>query len=64
VFAEAQQPRTLEKELLRELDLPLNLEGNSQHPFRETLSNIRTEHRFLARSSSTIPARERFRSTP
>ncbi|MFY0526963.1 GIY-YIG nuclease family protein [Archangium gephyra] len=64
VFVEAEQPRTSEKELFRELNLPLNLEGNSQHPFHETLSNLRTEHRLLARSSSPLPARERTRSAP
>ncbi|HEX8820937.1 MAG TPA: hypothetical protein VF794_13500, partial [Archangium sp.] len=41
VFIEHPRPRELEEELIRELDLPLNLESNDQHPFHETLSKLR-----------------------
>lgn len=37
------RPWEVEEELIRRLDLPLNLEGNGPHPFRPQLSRIRSE---------------------
>jgi hypothetical protein len=36
-----EQPWELEDQLIISVDLPLNLEGNSRHPFHATLSQAR-----------------------
>lgn len=43
------RPWELEGELIRKLALPLNLQDNDQHPFAETLSDLRREHFAKAR---------------
>ena len=44
-----EHPWELEDELIRELDLPLNLEGNQRNPFHATLTRIRARHLAEAR---------------
>jgi len=45
----------LEEQLLGITDLPLNLEGNNQHPFRTTLNVVRADARAHARSLPHLP---------
>ena len=42
VWKEMEKPWLLEEELLKELSIPLNLQGNEQHPFHPELSRIRS----------------------
>jgi hypothetical protein len=43
------QPELIERAMIQELDLPLNLADNAHHPFRAQLSSIRGEARAAAR---------------
>ena len=45
---EHSEPWGIEEELIRELALPLNLQGND-HPFRSLLTELRTEAKARAR---------------
>jgi hypothetical protein len=49
-WTETPQPWLLEVKLLRELVLPLNLDGNRHHPFRERLSTLRAAAKARARA--------------
>jgi hypothetical protein len=52
-----EEPWLEEKELIRTISLPLNLEGNPAHPFYAQLSRIRALAREAARAKSiVIPA--------
>ena len=53
-WTETPQPWLLEVKLLRELALPLNLDGNRHHPFRERLSVLRAAARARARARPVI----------
>ena len=44
------EPWIVEDALIEALDLPLNLQGNSRHPFHSELSKLRQEARRAARS--------------
>ena len=46
---EHDQPWVLEEELLTRLSLPLNLQGNSHHPFSTQLTGLRQEAKRAAR---------------
>ena len=48
-WAETPEPWLWEERALRELDLPLNLQGNDAHPFRATLAAARASARAEAR---------------
>jgi hypothetical protein len=50
-----QRPWELEDALLKTLDLPLNLQGNDQHPFRHHLRSIRAAARDRARALPVWP---------
>jgi hypothetical protein len=50
VFIECSQPWVMEEDLIRRLNLPLNLAGNQHHSFHQELTTIRREHKTLARS--------------
>jgi GIY-YIG catalytic domain len=54
-WVETPQPWLLEVELLRALSLPLNLDGNRHHSFREKLSALRAATRARARTLPVIP---------
>ena len=54
VWTETPQPWLLEVKLLRELVLPLNLDGNRHHPFRERLSALRKAARVRARAFPVV----------
>jgi hypothetical protein len=47
-WIEHREPWLVEEELIRELVLPLNLQGND-HPFRPVLTRLRTETKSRAR---------------
>ena len=49
VWTEHKEPWTLEDELLQELSLPLNLQGNQGHPFYPRLKEIRRATKATAR---------------
>jgi hypothetical protein len=49
------EPWELEKRLIRNLALPLNLDQNRQSPFRQTLSGLRAAQRLAARAQSSSP---------
>ncbi|MFM8387046.1 MAG: GIY-YIG nuclease family protein [Planctomycetia bacterium] len=49
-WVEDAQPWLLEEQLLRALDLPLNLDGNEHHPFHGPLSHVRAQARQRARA--------------
>lgn len=44
------EPWVIEDQLIESLSLPLNLQGNSHHPFQPTLSGIRAAARNQART--------------
>lgn len=48
-FIEHTEPWDLEKVLMKEISLPLNIQGNKHHPFSKSLSKIRSDARALAR---------------
>ena len=48
-FMEHMEPWDLEKVLIKEISLPLNIQGNKNHPFAKSLSKIRSDARALAR---------------
>jgi len=48
-FVECEQPWLYESTLIQNLDLPLNLEHNTQHPFYGTLKKLRLDARNVAR---------------
>ena len=48
-FIEHMEPWDLEKVLIKEISLPLNIQGNKNHPFAKSLSKIRRDARTLAR---------------
>lgn len=49
-WVEDPQPWLLEEQLLRALDLPLNLDGNTHHAFHGPLSHLRAQARQRARA--------------
>ena len=49
-WTEDSQPWLLEGELLRTLSVPLNLDGNRDHPFRQHLSALRVKARAQGRA--------------
>jgi hypothetical protein len=51
VWTVAADPWTVEKRLIKEMVLPLNLDQNRHSPFHQQLSALRTAQRSLARSS-------------
>ena len=51
VFVEHPSPRALEKRLLEEQDLPLNVDGHDAHSFYATLRELRARQRAEARRS-------------
>ncbi len=53
-WVEAESPWLLERELIHELDLPLNLDQNHHHAFHETLALLRKEARTRARNLPII----------
>lgn len=56
-------PGTLERELIAQYALPLNLEYNSRHPFARQLGELREKRRSLASPVDTrTPSREAFQS--
>ena len=48
-FLENMEPWDLEKNLIKEISLPLNIQGNKHHPFAKLLSNMRSDAKVLAR---------------
>jgi hypothetical protein len=46
------EPWIAEERLIRALDLPLNLDGNSRHPFHNELSRLRKDARRAARGDT------------
>jgi hypothetical protein len=50
-----QEPWKLEDLLVATLDLPLNLQGNSRHPFAEQLRSVRAAAREHARALPVWP---------
>ena len=48
-FIEHMEPWDLEKVLIKEISLPLNIQGNKNHPFPKLLSNMRSDAKALAR---------------
>jgi hypothetical protein len=51
-----ERPWEFEGALVRTLDLPLNLQGNNRHPFRQHLKGVRAAARDQARASPVWPA--------
>lgn len=49
------QPRILEKELIAELDLPLNCDGNQHNAFHKTLTDRRSELAVRADNCDKLP---------
>ena len=49
-FIENMEPWDLEKILINEISLPLNIQGNKHHPFAKLLSNMRSDAKALARN--------------
>jgi hypothetical protein len=48
------EPWLLEDRLIADLDLPLNLQGNSRHPFYPILKKIRSRAKAAARANVTV----------
>ncbi|NKX55950.1 GIY-YIG nuclease family protein [Arthrobacter mobilis] len=48
-WVQAESPWRPETLAIEELSLPLNLQGNSHHPYYPTLKNLRAKHRAAAR---------------
>jgi hypothetical protein len=51
------EPWLLEKKLIGDISLPLNLDMNKNHPFRTTLSRVRREAKVTARNLPTLAGR-------
>lgn len=49
-WAQVNSPWLPEGQAIKQLSLPLNLQGNSHHPYYPTLKALRAEHRATARS--------------
>ena len=58
VWAVIPEPWKLEEELLQSLSLPLNIKGNSRHPFYRTLKLIRRKAREKARELPVLSREE------
>ena len=54
VWTVRDEPWLLEDELIRELSLPLNLQGNQAHPFHPELTHIRSEAKARARRLAVV----------
>ena len=54
-WVEHAEPWKLEERLLEDLSLPLNLAGNSHHPFHSTLSELRRRSRTQASRLPPLP---------
>ena len=48
-WVEKEKPWIFEDQIIKQLNLPLNLQGNKSHPFHSTLSRIRKECKGAAR---------------
>ena len=48
------EPWSLEDALIDDLNLPLNLQGNSRHPFYPILKKIRSRAKAAARANVTV----------
>ncbi len=48
-FIECEEPWLYEASLIQQLDLPMNLEHNKQHPFYVTMKKVRSDARKVAR---------------
>ena len=48
------EPWHLEKRLIAALDLPLNIQGNSRHPFYPILKNIRGRAKAVGRAAASV----------
>lgn len=48
-FIVCEQPWLYESSLIKELDLPMNIEHNKQHPFYTSMKKIRSDARKVAR---------------
>ena len=49
-WAQADSPWISETQAIEQLGLPLNLQGNSHHPYYPTLKALCAEHRATART--------------
>lgn len=54
-WLEGSAPWKFEEQVIRSLTLPLNLQGNEQHPFHPILSSIRAQARARARELPVVP---------
>lgn len=50
-WLEHPSPWTVENQIIDSLSLPLNIQGNTRHPFVDTLSSLRRESKRVARES-------------
>lgn len=53
-WVETDRPWLPETQAIEQLSVPLNLQGNSQHPYYPLLKALRAEHRTMARASYRV----------